>query len=219
MDIVYEDNHLIIVNKFPGELSQSDYTRDLSLVDKVKNYIRTKYQKSGNVYLGLVNRLDRPTSGLVIFSKTSKSLVRMNKLIKERKIKKIYHAITEKSPKPKKGTLINFLKKNQAKNKSFIVNKNELKSKKAILHYTFIKNLNKYFLIEIILETGRHHQIRTQLANIGCVIKGDVKYGAKRANKDKSICLHAKNIEFIHPITKAKISLDANPPKSNIWSN
>jgi len=219
MDIVYEDNHLIIVNKSAGELSQSDYTRDLSLVDKVKNYIKTKYQKSGNVYLGLVNRLDRPTSGLVIFSKTSKSLSRMNKLIKERKIKKIYHAVTEKSPEPEKGTLINFLKKNQTKNKSFIVNDNELKSKKAILHYTIIKKLKKFFLIEILLETGRHHQIRSQLANIGCVIKGDVKYGAKRANKDKSICLHAKNIEFIHPITKVKISLDANPPKSNIWSN
>ena len=219
MDIVYEDNHLIIVNKSAGELSQSAYTRDLSLVDKVKNYIKTKYKKPGNVYLGLVNRLDRPTSGLVIFSKTSKSLARMNKLLKERKIKKIYHAVTEKSPNPKKGTLINFLKKNQIKNKSFIVNENELKSKKAILHYTLIKKLKKFFLIEIMLETGRHHQIRSQLANIGCVIKGDVKYGAKRANKDKSICLHAKNIEFIHPITKAKISLDANPPKSNIWSN
>ena len=219
MDIVYEDNHLIIVNKSAGELSQSDYTRDLSLVDKVKNYIKTKYKKPGNVYLGLVNRLDRPTSGLVIFSKTSKSLARMNKLLKERKIKKIYHAVTEKSPNPKKGTLINFLKKNQKKNKSFIVNENELKSKKAILHYTLIKKLKNFFLIEIMLETGRHHQIRSQLANIGCVIKGDVKYGAKRANKDKSICLHAKNIEFIHPITKAKISLDANPPKSNIWSN
>ena len=219
MDIVYEDNHLIIVNKSAGELSQSDYTKDLSLVDKVKNYIKTKYKKPGNVYLGLVNRLDRPTSGLVIFSKTSKSLARMNKLLKERKIKKIYHAVTEKTPNPKKGTLINFLKKNQIKNKSFIVNENEPKSKKAILHYTLIKKLKKFFLIEIILETGRHHQIRSQLANIGCVIKGDVKYGAKRANKDKSICLHAKNIEFIHPITKAKISLDANPPKSNIWSN
>ena len=219
MDIVYEDNHLIIVNKSAGELSQSDYTRDLSLVDKVKNYIKTKYKKPGNVYLGLVNRLDRPTSGLVIFSKTSKSLARMNKLLKERKIKKIYHAVTEKSPNPKKGTLINFLKKNQLKNKLFIVNENEPKSKKAILHYTLIKKLKKFFLIEIMLETGRHHQIRSQLANIGCVIKGDVKYGAKRANKDKSICLHAKNIEFIHPITKAKISLDANPPKSNIWSN
>lgn len=219
MDIVYEDNHLIIVNKSAGELSQSDYTRDLSLLDKVKNYIKTKYKKPGNVYLGLVNRLDRPTSGLVIFSKTSKSLARMNKLLKERKIKKIYNAITEKSPNPKKGTLINFLKKNQIKNKSFIVNENELKSKKAILHYTLIKKLKNFFLIEIMLETGRHHQIRSQLANIGCVIKGDVKYGAKRANKDKSICLHAKNIEFIHPITKAKISLEANPPKSNIWSN
>ncbi len=219
MDIVYEDNHLIIVNKSAGELSQSDHTRDLSLVDKVKNYIKTKYKKPGNVYLGLVNRLDRPTSGLVIFSKTSKSLARMNKLLKERKIKKIYHAVTEKSPNPKKGTLINFLKKNQIKNKSFIVNDNGLKSKKAILHYTLIKKLKKFFLIEIMLETGRHHQIRSQLANIGCVIKGDVKYGAKRANKDKSICLHAKNIEFIHPITKAIISLDANPPKNNIWSN
>ncbi len=219
MDIVYEDNHLIIVNKSAGELSQSDYTKDLSLVDKVKNYIKNKYKKPGNVYLGLVNRLDRPTSGLVIFSKTSKSLARMNKLLKERKIKKIYHAVTEKSPNPKKGTLINFLKKNQIKNKSFIVNENELKSKKAILHYTLIKKLKNFFLIEIMLETGRHHQIRSQLANIGCVIKGDVKYGAKRANKDKSICLHAKNIEFIHPITKAKISLDANPPESNIWSN
>ena len=219
MDIVYEDNHLIIVNKSAGELSQSDHTGDSSLVDKVKNYIKTKYKKPGNVFLGLVNRLDRPTSGLVIFSKTSKSLARMNKLLKERKIKKIYLAVTEKSPNPKKGTLINFLKKNQIKNKSFIVNENELKSKKAILHYTLIKKLKKFFLIEIMLETGRHHQIRSQLANIGCVIKGDVKYGAKRANKDKSICLHAKNIEFIHPITKAKISLDANPPKSNIWSN
>ena len=219
MDIVYEDNHLIIVNKSAGELSQSDYTRDLSLVDKVKNYIKTKYKKPGNVYLGLVNRLDRPTSGLVIFSKTSKSLARMNKLLKERKIKKIYHAIAEKSPNPKKGTLINFLKKNQIKNKSFIVNENELKSKKAILHYTLIKKLKNFFLIEIMLETGRHHQIRSQLANIGCVIKGDVKYGAKRANKDKSICLHAKSIEFIHPTTKVKISLDASPPKSNIWSN
>jgi len=219
MDIVYEDNHLIIVNKLPGELSQSDYTRDISLVEKVKKYIKIKYKKKGNVYLGLVNRLDRPTSGLVILCKTSKSLTRMNKLIKERKIKKIYHAITEKSPEPKNGTLVNFLRKNQIKNKSFVVNNNELKSKKSILHYTLIKNLKKYFLLEIKLETGRHHQIRCQLANIGCVVKGDVKYGAKRSNKDKSICLHAKNIEFIHPTTKVKISLEGNPPKNNIWSN
>ena len=219
MDIVYEDNHLIIINKSAGVLSQSDCTKDLSLVEKVKNYIKTKYQKKGNVFLGLVNRLDRPTSGLVIFSKTSKSLSRMNKLIKDRKIKKTYYAITENAPLTKNGTLINYLKKNQAKNKSFVVKKSELKSKKAILHYTLNKNLKKYFLLDIILETGRHHQIRCQLANIGCVIKGDVKYGAKRANKDKSICLHAKNIEFIHPTTKVKISVDASPPKSNIWLN
>ena len=219
MNIVYEDNHLIIVNKLPGELSQSDYTKDSSLVEKVKKYIKIKYKKKGNVYLGLVNRLDRPTSGLVIFCKTSKSLIRMNKLIKERKIKKIYYAITEKLPEPKKGTLINFLKKNQIKNKSFIVKKNELKSKKAILHYTLIKSLKNYYLLKIILETGRHHQIRCQLANIGCNIMGDVKYGAKRSNKDKSICLHAKKIEFIHPTTKVKISIDSNPPENNIWSN
>ena len=219
MDIVYEDNHLIIVNKLPGELSQSDYTRDISLVEKVKKYIKIKYKKKGNVYLGLVNRLDRPTSGLIIFCKTSKSLKRMNKLIKERKIKKIYHAITEKSPEAKNGTLVNFLKKNQIKNKSFVVDNNEFKSKKSILHYTLIKNLKKYFLLEIKLETGRHHQIRCQLANIGCAVKGDVKYGAKRSNKDKSICLHAKKIEFIHPTTKLKISIDSNPPENNIWSN
>ena len=169
--------------------------------------------------MGLVNRLDRPTSGLVIFCKTSKSLKRMNKLIKERKIKKIYHAITEKSPEPKNGTLVNFLKKNQIKNKSFVVDNNKFKSKKSILHYRLIKNLKKYFLLEIKLETGRHHQIRCQLANIGCAVKGDVKYGAKRSNKDKSICLHAKNIEFIHPTKKVKISLEGNPPKNNIWSN
>ncbi len=218
MDIVYEDNHLIIINKSPGELSQSDFTKDLSLVEKVKNYIKIKYKKKGNVYLGLVNRLDRPTSGIVIFSKTSKSLSRMSRLIKDRKIKKKYYAITENAPQTKKGTLINFLKKNQKKNKSYVVNANEPKSKKAILHFKLIKKLKKYFLLELELVTGRHHQIRCQLANINCVIKGDVKYGARRKNKDKSICLHAKNIEFIHPTTKVKISLHAVPPENTIWS-
>ena len=219
MKIEYEDNHLLIINKASGELSQSDYTKDPSLVDKLKNYLKVKYQKSGNVYLGLVNRLDRPTTGLLIFTKTSKALSRMNKLLKERKIKKTYWAITEEKPEFDEGKLINYLIKNQSKNKSFVVSENYPKAKKAVLYYKKIKKLKNYFLLEIILETGRHHQIRCQLSNIGCYIKGDIKYGAKRPNKDKSICLHAQKIEFIHPVSKIKISINGNTPNGNIWIN
>lgn len=217
MNIIYEDNHLIIINKAPGELSQSDITKDPSLVDDLKVYLKHKYQKKGNVYLGLVNRLDRPTSGLLIFSKTSKSLIRMNKIQKLRKIKKTYYAVTEKRPKNESDQLINYLKKNQSKNKSFVVNENDPKAKKAILKYRLIKKLKNYFLLEIILETGRHHQIRCQLSNIGCPIKGDVKYGAKRPNKDRSISLHSKKIEFTHPVSNKDLTFTAEPPKSNIW--
>ena len=217
MNIIYEDNHLIIINKAPGELSQSDITKDPSLVDDLKVYLKHKYQKKGNVYLGLVNRLDRPTSGLLIFSKTSKSLTRMNKIQKLRKIKKTYYAVTEKRPKNESDQLINYLKKNQSKNKSFVVNENDPKAKKAILKYRLIKKLKNYFLLEIILETGRHHQIRCQLSNIGCPIKGDVKYGAKRPNKDRSISLHSKKIEFTHPVSNKELTFTAKPPKSNIW--
>ena len=217
MNIIYEDNHLIIINKAPGELSQSDITKDSSLVDDLKVYLKHKYQKKGNVYLGLVNRLDRPTSGLLIFSKTSKSLIRMNKIQKLRKIKKTYYAVTEKRPKNESDQLINYLKKNQSKNKSFVVNENDPKAKKAILKYRLIKKLKNYFLLEIILETGRHHQIRCQLSNIGCPIKGDVKYGAKRPNKDRSISLHSKKIEFTHPVSNKELTFIAEPPKSNIW--
>ena len=219
MKVVYEDNHLIIVNKDPGELSQSDYTKDQSLVEKVKNYLRIKYQKKGNVFLGLVNRLDRPTSGLLIFSKTSKALTRMNKLLKEKKIKKTYLAITENKPENKEGKLINYLLKNQNKNKSFVVDENNTKSKKAVLTYKLLKSLKNYFLLEIVLETGRHHQIRCQLSNIGCYIKGDIKYGAKRPNKNKSISLHSKKIEFIHPVSKLNILVEAKPPDESIWLN
>ena len=218
MNIIYEDNHLILVNKTPGELSQSDITKDLSLVDELKNYLKIKYEKKGNVYLGLVNRLDRPTSGILIFAKTSKSLTRMNKLFKTRDIKKTYYAITEKCPGQANGQIINHLKKNQSKNKSFVVNRDDPKSKKAILKYKLIKKLKNYFLLEIILETGRHHQIRCQLSNIGCHIKGDIKYGARRPNKDRSICLHSYKIEFIHPVSKKELSIIAQPPKSTIWS-
>ncbi len=217
MDILFEDNHLLIINKRPGELSQLDKTGDNSVLEKYKLYLKKKHNKKGNVFLGLVNRLDRPTSGVLILAKTSKALSRMNKMLVERKILKKYLAIVEKKPIRKKNTLINFLKKNQKQNKSYIVDQTTKDSKKAILHYTTLKELDNYSLLEISLETGRHHQIRVQLSNIGCFIKGDLKYGSKRSNSDKSICLHAYEISFIHPVSKNEIKIKANTPKNNIW--
>jgi len=217
MDILFEDNHLLIINKKPGELSQLDKTGDNSILEKYKLYLKKKHNKKGNVFLGLVNRLDRPTSGVLILAKTSKALSRMNKMLMERKILKKYLAIVEKKPIRKKNTLINFLKKNQKQNKSYIVDQTTIDSKKAILHYTTLKDLDNYSLLEISLETGRHHQIRVQLSNIGCFIKGDLKYGSKRSNSDKSICLHANEISFIHPVSKNEIKIKANTPQNNIW--
>ena len=217
MDILFEDNHLLIINKRPGELSQLDKTGDNSVLEKYKLYLKKNNNKKGNVFLGLVNRLDRPTSGILILAKTSKALSRMNKMLVERKILKKYLAIVEKKPIRKKNTLINFLKKNQKQNKSYIVNQTSKDSKKAILHYTTLKELENYSLLEIRLETGRHHQIRAQLSNIGCFIKGDLKYGSKRSNSDKSICLHANEISFIHPVSKNEIKIKANTPQNNIW--
>jgi 23S rRNA pseudouridine1911/1915/1917 synthase len=217
MDILFEDNHLLIINKRPGELSQLDKTGDNSVLEKYKLYLKKKHNKKGNVFLGLVNRLDRPTSGVLILAKTSKALSRMNKMLVERKILKKYLAIVEKKPIIKKNTLINFLKKNQKQNKSYIVDQTTKDSKKAILHYTTLKELDNYSLLEISLETGRHHQIRVQLSNIGCFIKGDLKYGSKRSNSDKSICLHANEISFIHPVSKNEIKIKANTPQNNIW--
>ena len=217
MDILFEDNHLLIINKRPGELSQLDKTGDNSILEKYKLYLKKKHNKKGNVFLGLVNRLDRPTSGVLILAKTSKALSRMNKMLVERKILKKYLAIVEKKPIRKKNTLINFLKKNQKQNKSYIVDQTTKDSKKAILHYTTLKKLDNYSLLEISLETGRHHQIRVQLSNIGCFIKGDLKYGSKRSNSDKSICLHANEISFIHPVSKNEIKIKANTPQNNIW--
>ncbi len=217
MDILFEDNHLLIINKRPGELSQLDKTGDNSVLEKYKLYLKKKHNKKGNVFLGLVNRLDRPTSGVLILAKTSKALSRMNKMLVERKILKKYIAVVEKKPIRKKNTLINFLKKNQKQNKSYIVDETTKDSKKAILHYTTLKELDNYSLLEISLETGRHHQIRVQLSNIGCFIKGDLKYGSKRSNSDKSICLHANEISFIHPVSKNEIKIKANTPQNNIW--
>ena len=217
MDILFEDNHLLIINKKPGELSQLDKTGDKSILEKYKLYLKKKHNKKGNVFLGLVNRLDRPTSGVLVLAKTSKALSRMNKMLVERKILKKYLAVVEKKPIRKKNTLINFLKKNQKQNKSYIVDQTTKDSKKAILHYTTLKELDNYSLLEISLETGRHHQIRVQLSNIGCFIKGDLKYGSKRSNSDKSICLHANEISFIHPVSKNEIKIKANTPQNNIW--
>ena len=217
MDILFEDNHLLIINKRPGELSQLDKTGDNSVLEKYKLYLKKKHNKKGNVFLGLVNRLDRQTSGVLILAKTSKALSRMNKMLVERKILKKYIAVVEKKPIRKKNTLINFLKKNQKQNKSYIVDETTKDSKKAILHYTTLRELDNYSLLEISLETGRHHQIRVQLSNIGCSIKGDLKYGSKRSNSDKSICLHANEISFIHPVSKNEIKIKANTPQNNIW--
>ena len=218
LQVLFEDNHIIIVNKRAGDISQGDKTGDKPLSDVVKEYIKNKYNKPGNVYLGTVHRLDRPTTGLVIFSKTSKALPRLNKLFLSKDIKKTYWAIIKNEPPKPEDTLIHWLKKNPKNNKSKAHYKEITGSKKAILHYKVIKKLDNYFLLEINLETGRHHQIRTQLSSIGCPIKGDLKYGFDRSNKDASISLHARHIEFIHPVKKDLISIEAPLPKDTIWN-
>ncbi|AUC20846.1 RNA pseudouridine synthase [Polaribacter sejongensis] len=218
LQILFEDNHIIIVNKRAGDITQGDKTGDKPLSDVVKEYIKDEYNKPGNVYLGVVHRLDRPTSGIIIFAKTSKSLERLNKMLREKTIHKTYWAVVKNRPKKEKDTLINFLKKNPKNNKSTAYAKEIDGSKKAILHYTVIKKLDNYSLIEVDLETGRHHQIRSQLSNIGSPIKGDLKYGFDRSNKDGSIHLHARKIQFIHPVTKEQVTVTAPTPKEVIWN-
>lgn len=218
LQVLFEDNHLIIVNKRAGDITQGDKTGDTPLSDVVKAYIKEKYNKPGNVYLGVVHRLDRPTSGIIIFARTSKALERLNKMLRDKTIKKTYWAVVKNQPKKEKDTLINFLKKNPKNNKSSVHSKEISGSKKAILHYQIIKKLDNYTLLEIDLETGRHHQIRAQLANIGSPIKGDLKYGFNRSNKDGSIHLHARKISFTHPVSKEKISLIAPTPNDVIWN-
>ena len=205
LDILFEDNHLIIVNKIPGDLSQGDITGDQTLGDKVKSYLKKKYNKKGNVYLGIAHRLDRPTSGVIVFTKTSKALSRINELFKKNDIKKTYWAIVNSMKEKNSDKLVNHLIKNKKQNKSYVTNSSNKESKKAILNYKKILDLEKYSLLSVKLETGRHHQIRTQLANIGYPIKGDLKYGYPRSNKDGSILLHSRKISFIHPINKKNI--------------
>lgn len=217
LQVLFEDNHIIVINKRAGDLVQSDKTGDKPLPDVVKEYLKEKYNKEGNVFLGVVHRLDRPTTGIVVFAKTSKALPRLNKLFAEKTAHKTYWAVVKDIPPKQKDTLIHWLKKNPKNNKSTAFKKEVDGSKKAILHYELLKELDNYNLLEINLETGRHHQIRCQLTTIGCHIKGDLKYGAKRSNKDASIHLHARHLEFIHPVKKDPIKITAPVPKEPIW--
>jgi len=217
LQVLSEDNHLIIINKQAGDIVQGDKTGDTPLSDIVKDYIKIKYNKPNHVFLGVVHRLDRPTSGIVVFAKTSKALERFNKMLRDKEVTKTYWAMVKNKPPKEADTLINYLKKNPKNNKSTVFKTEAEGSKKAILHYKLIKSLDNYHLLEVDLETGRHHQIRCQLANIGCPIKGDLKYGFDRSNKDASIHLHARHIAFIHPVSKESISITAPTPNDIIW--
>ncbi|RTE52483.1 RNA pseudouridine synthase [Arenibacter aquaticus] len=218
LQVLYEDNHLIAINKRAGDIVQGDKTGDTPLSEVVKNYLKHKYNKPGNVYLGVAHRLDRPTTGIVVFAKTSKALPRLNKLFAEKDAKKTYWAVVKKMPPKEEDTLIHWLKRNPKQNKSYANIKEVTDSKKAILDYKLIKKLDRHVLLEVNLKTGRHHQIRSQLSAIGCPIRGDLKYGADRSNKDGSIHLHARSLSFIHPVKKELLQLVAPPPTESIWN-
>ena len=216
--ILYEDNHLLIINKNVGQLVQGDKTGDESLLDTIKNYIKIRDHKAGNVFLGLVHRIDRPTSGLVIYAKTSKALSRLTQMVKNREIKKTYWAVVPKEIVPQSQRLVHYLKKNEKNNKAIIFTKPTDGAKESILTYQISKMLDNYQLLEVDLETGRHHQIRAQLSKIGIPIKGDLKYGSPRSNANGGISLHARKLEFIHPVTKESISITAPIPQTDsIW--
>lgn len=217
MTVLYEDNHIIIVNKTTSEIVQGDKTGDKPLSETVKEWLKEKYNKPGNVFCGVTHRLDRPVSGIVVFAKTSKVLPRLNKMFQEKDIKKTYWAISKNAPIEPIGTLTDYLVRNEKQNKSYAYDTEKPNSKKAILHYKLIAKSDKYNLLEVDLETGRHHQIRCQLAKIGCVIKGDLKYGADRSNPDGGISLHARSISFIHPVSEKLIEVTAPVPEDNLW--
>jgi len=218
LDILFEDNHLIIVNKRCGVLVQGDKTGDTPLLELVKKYIKDKYSKKGNVFLGLVNRIDRPVSGIVIFAKTSKALSRMNDKLKNRQIKKFYWLFISNKFKSNEGSLEGWFKKNKKINKSYFYKEEINNSKYGSLNYRIIEKLENYFKIEVDLITGRHHQIRCSFSEIGFPIVGDIKYGSKRTNKDGGIYLHAREVNFIHPVSKEEIIIKADPPISGLWS-
>ena len=218
MNVLYEDNHIIVVNKQSGEIVQGDKTGDTPLSDIVKAWLKEKYNKPGNVFLGVVHRLDRPVSGIVLFAKTSKALPRLNKLFAEHeKVRKTYWAIVADKPPQESGTLTHWLTRNEKTNTAKAYDREVPNSKKAVLDYQLIAASDRYYLLEIQLHTGRHHQIRCQLAKIGCPIKGDLKYGAPRSNPDGSICLHARHLELEHPVSHEIISLTAPVPQDTLW--
>jgi 23S rRNA pseudouridine1911/1915/1917 synthase len=218
MEILFEDNHIIAVNKNSSDLVQGDKTGDVPLSEKVKAYIKNKFNKPGAVYLGVTHRLDRPVSGVVLFARTSKSLTRLNEMFSNKAVKKTYWAIVKNKPEKDQATLKHFLVRDQKKNKSFAYDKETKDSKLAVLSYKLIANADNYYLLEVDLQTGRHHQIRCQLAKIGCPIKGDLKYGFPRSNPDGGISLHARRIDFIHPVKKEEISIIAKPPDDSLWN-
>ena len=218
MTVVYEDNHIIVVNKTSSEIVQGDKTGDTPLSEMVKQYLKEKYNKPGNVFIGVTHRLDRPVSGLVVFAKTSKALPRLNEMFRNGEVKKTYWAIVKECPKETEGELVHYLVRNEKQNKSYAYDKEVKNSKKAVLHYKLIGHSQNYYLLEVDLKTGRHHQIRCQLAKMGCSIKGDLKYGFPRSNPDGSICLHARTVQFVHPVSKEMIRLTAPVPEGNLWN-
>lgn len=217
-EILFEDNHIIAVNKKPGDIVQGDKTGDIPLSEEVKNYIKVKYQKPGEVFLGVAHRIDRPTSGIVLFARTSKALERLNEMFREKTIKKTYWAVVKNRPPKTEDKLIHYLKKNEETNKSRAYDKEVPGSLRSELDYKLLASSTNYHLLEVDLHTGRHHQIRVQLSAIGCPIKGDVKYGFARTNPDGSIHLHARKVTFIHPVKKEPVTIIANPPEDPVWN-
>jgi 23S rRNA pseudouridine1911/1915/1917 synthase len=217
IQILYEDNHLIVINKKAGDIVQVDKTGDESLEKSIKSYIKEKYTKPGEVFLGVTHRLDRPTSGIVIFAKTTKALTRINKMLNEKSIQKTYLAIVDQMPKKNEDTLMHYIQRNQVQNKSYAFDKEVPDSKLAILKYRFLAKSDRFILLEIDLQTGRHHQIRAQLVKIGCRIKGDLKYGFPRSNPDGGICLHAYKVRFIHPVNNQEMIIKAPLPDDKLW--
>lgn len=218
MNVLYEDNHIIIINKRAGEIVQGDKTGDASLCDTLKDFLKEKYNKPGNVFVGLPHRLDRPVSGIVVFAKTSKALERLNEMFRNGSVRKIYWAIVKDAPEEPEKELASWIVRNEKQNKSYAYPKEVKGSKHAVLHYRHIAGSQNYNLLEVELKTGRHHQIRCQLSSIGCPIKGDLKYGAKRSNPDGSISLHARMVEFIHPVSKQPIKITAPVPADKLWT-
>jgi 23S rRNA pseudouridine1911/1915/1917 synthase len=218
VEILYEDNHLIAVYKKSSDLVQGDKTGDISLDTEVKNYIAKKYNKPGDVFLGIVHRLDRPVSGVLLFARTSKALLRLNEIFRTRQVKKVYYAIVKEQPPEEEATISHFLKKNEKQNKSYVYDTEVKGSKEASLTYRIRGRSERFYLLEIELHTGRHHQIRAQLAKSGCPVKGDLKYGYPRSNDDGSISLFARKLEFIHPVKNVPLTITAHMPEGDIWS-